>query len=290
MVKTWRDGIAAPSTLGDLLSTFYTLQKVVNVDGEKCHTEFAFRGMANAEHDLKPSLHHKMNLVTHDGHGLAVEQDLVRTFVARGKRFLVGLDNLYLGTRDQKWDDPHIWGTLAVARHYGVPTRLLDWTHNVCVAAFFAACHERGFDGAVWWFSQVGLEKAVHQKWDSWGVPLHKGSDQRAIEAKAFTVDASPWISKVHLPVEFPRLQKQAGFFTACGQLGMTHNHAIDALDDEQIERGRVIVRSGLKEQLLDYLELIGFRASTIDYPGADAEAAGIVETASSEGGRKPGA
>lgn len=32
---------------------------------------------------------------------------------------------------------------LAVAQHYGAPTRLLDWTENFAVAAWFAICHGR---------------------------------------------------------------------------------------------------------------------------------------------------
>ena len=39
----------------------------------------------------------------------------------------------------QDWPWPTVLETLAIAQHHGVPTRLLDFSHNSLVAAFFAA-------------------------------------------------------------------------------------------------------------------------------------------------------
>ena len=46
-------------------------------------------------------------------------------------------DQLEEGT--EQWPPMNLWSLLGIAQHYGVPTRLMDWSRKAMVAAYFAA-------------------------------------------------------------------------------------------------------------------------------------------------------
>ncbi len=83
-----------------------------------------FRGHSNAEFRLLPSL-------LRYSRGLEKEQELFYKF----KRYA---DKLFKSKNSE-------WETLFDMQHYGIPTRLLDWTENFGIALFFAAYYNSKF-------------------------------------------------------------------------------------------------------------------------------------------------
>jgi hypothetical protein len=128
------------TTLGSYFSVFNSLLEPGKL--------FWFRGHSDLEYELKPSA---LRYKTRE----QVEQALA--LVADMKRYLVmKLD------RPPEPDD-HL-GWMQVAQHYGLPTRLLDWTQNAAVALFFACNDSPGKDGLVVVLNPVELNQVVDPK------------------------------------------------------------------------------------------------------------------------------
>ncbi len=95
-------------------------------------SDLAFRGLGDARHGLATSLTR-----LGDGHE-ELEAHLLRNFRKYARRDAVPVDS--------EWD----W--LALAKHHGLPTRVLDWSYSPYVALHFATEDHLAFDrdAAVW--------------------------------------------------------------------------------------------------------------------------------------------
>jgi hypothetical protein len=109
-------------------------------------SDFACRGEGDSRNDLTTSL---MRL---GGDYVSVETHLLRNFRKYAHRSDVPEDSL--------------WNWLAVAKHHGLPTRLLDWTYSPYVALHFATANPLIFDrdGAIWLVNFVEANQLLPKK------------------------------------------------------------------------------------------------------------------------------
>ncbi len=117
------------------VSTWTELQETVFGDSwqdglQRFRSNFVFRGAPSTSHGLETSLQ--------TGGFEAHEKRLLSSF----RKYAV--DRAVYGD----W----VWNWLSIAKHHGLPTRLLDWTYSPYVAMHFATQSLTDFDkdGAIW--------------------------------------------------------------------------------------------------------------------------------------------
>ena len=105
-----------------------------------------YRGQCDASWSLIPSFYRGLDEFQppptdlEDGEWLgALERDVYREFELKGRRFA-----------SRKWEFHNPWHRLIFAQHYGLPTRLLDWSKSALIAAYFAVNSHPDQDGALW--------------------------------------------------------------------------------------------------------------------------------------------
>lgn len=185
------------------------------------------------------------------------------------------------------------WRHLALAQHYGLPTRFLDFSTNMLVALFFAvegqAAHRKTTrekwqeqDGAVWCI-EVPKRRKVWQVWKKgqvWLSPLEfaeEGSDppiadfadtafvpeqiDERIRAQGSVFMCEPWGKKP---------QKQFHVVLPCKTKSVPDPETGEK--KEKCSTLKVRIRRDDREFLLEQLDLMGINRATL-FPGLESAA-----------------
>lgn len=187
-----------------------------------------YRGVARSEYELIPAIG-RYKSIDHESH-LVFEHRILEEFQIRAVRYIKNEPS-----SDFEW--------LFLAQHYGIPTRLLDWSTSPLVALYFACDKELDKEGAVF----------------STDMPLWYGGDENP-----FAIDEIGGVQPRHIDV---RYVNQAGVFTI-------HPAPSEAMGLEGV--GVVRISPEAKEMIKWQLRKMGIHTSFI-FPGLESLARDIL-------------
>lgn len=195
-----------------------------------------YRGVKNSAYELVPKIGRAdFNWKGNSGENniLNAEKFMLKLFKQRSLPFL-------------SFQPRNDWEWLAQAQHYGLPTRLLDWSRNPLVAAYFAVNEESKTDSAIY---VLKTRKEPVRSEDESKSPFDYGEIRKFI------------------PAHFnERIIAQSGLFTI-------HPDPTEPMSGNEIEK--IIIVNSFRKELKDTLFKYDVHTASI-FPGLDGLAAHI--------------
>lgn len=218
-------------------------------------SRYAFRGLSDSNYKLES------RLARHGGDFRKLEKHLLRNFKKYAHRSVVEKDS--------------IWNWLSVAQHYGLPTRLLDWTYSPFVAMHFATADIDAFnvDGVIWAVNYVKTHNILPEK-------LSRKLEEEG--ANVFTVEmlfesiksltelenlsSDPFILFFEPPSIDDRIVNQFAFFSMSSDSRVVLN---SWLEDKMDFWRKIVIPAELKWEIRDKLDQANITERVL-FPGLD--------------------
>ncbi len=228
--------------------------------GAPLERSYIFRGQARADWPLQPSLvRHAIEAGLNAEKVLKIEKAAMKYFQTQA--------HLYLpAARTEKREDLVSWWTFM--QHYGAPTRLLDWTGSIFVAAYFAVEQQLDEPGAMWiifphFFGEFRKEKYLKAEFPAY---------PEAQPPMFLAPDAPPILYFVEQRIQTDRMSAQQTSFTVSTQVLANHGQIIaEALPEDRPDRfaRKLIIPAQLKREFLLRLREMNITARAL-FPGVD--------------------
>lgn len=255
-----------------------SLARYIELINEVASGAACFRGAKDPVEDMRPTVVRswqrnrriRQQLGQAPRFGLwQYEARLIEAFQRRSLPFLEFVPDCHLS-----------W--LAVAQHYQLPTRLLDWSRNPLVALYFAAtdrnCHEYADDWVdvsvfVW---QLGKEPDV----DDHVLPLSRARAMRP-DGRGLISDGEPRAPGIVLfspPMISMRFASQEGLFSF--EQEISARPFTEAADEQGLDLTRIIVPGACRLTILRQLSRLGVETEKLfpDLPGLCAHQRWVAE------------
>lgn len=203
---------------------------------------FWWRGQSNAEWDLIPSLYRNCN-PSHEYYMYTTFRDKARV----------------RHSQCPQKSDLRSW--LFLMQHYGLPTRLLDWSESILIALYFAveAVNLRGKDGVIWALSPV---KLMYDQCGVFEAPVSDNLLASPLFDDAFG-DVDKQENRIILPI-IPehidlRQMVQQSAFTIHGL-----NVALNLLENSKSFLAKIVIPDECKNNFLMALDYFGISDSMV--------------------------
>ncbi len=218
-------------------------------------SRFAFRGLSDAGYRLETSL---MRLA---GPYPELERHLLRNFKKYAHGRVVERDSL--------------WHWLSVAQHYGLPTRLLDWTYSPFIAMHFATANieKSDIDGVIWAVNYVKahqlLPNVLRDRLE------REGANVLTVEMLSEVINSLPELSEltqepVAIFFEPPSIDERiVNQFAFCSVM-TAPDLALNEWMERYPETGRkIVIPASLKWEVRDKLDQANITERVL-FPGLD--------------------
>ena len=239
-----------------------------------------FRGQGDASWVLEPSLHRAIRARSYEDDCDIIEYRLLRAFRRGAARYLTGLP-----TEDD------LVGWLSLMQHYGTPSRLLDFTHSIYVAAYFALIDAQR-ESTLWiadldfLLKRAGITRTVgrHGIKSDWQCDANHAANNFLNRRFATALAAAEENKELGvLPVEpfqqHDRQSTQQGLFLmSLDALGTIESNLKPHLRRKDVPLRKVILRERLREDGLKHLREMNVTAATL-FPGVDGFARSLLHS-----------
>lgn len=207
------------------ISSFADLYQYIYSLGDHAFTSVVYRGVRCTGYELVPRIGRLQHFNYPKNPNAPDDREMLTIFKQQALPYLDRIPQ-------SNWD----W--LAIGQHYGLPTRLLDWTRNPLVACFFAVENELKKGDSVIYALHGGKKIDMEKESD----PFNIGND----------------VYKVIPAHVTSRIIAQAGLFTI-------HPEPLKPLKtDSGIKIDRLIIPNKIRRELKVMLYKFGIHSATI--------------------------